>query len=396
MDDAEWDRRWGGAGAGGGGAPRRSVDGGVITDLRNQPSITRHALAPARQARARAQKVALRTTLDEQMAERRARKAQQAREQAAWDAKYGASRPLTAIEQREAQAQQERLLVQQKQQELEGMRAARQAASRAATTAASVQASADRHGMLRPIQEQPQQPAQTAAQRDIAHALANPDKNVQFMTSSAKAAVDAVKREQYLRDLEVQIEDQKRRKQRQKEEEQAEDRRREQAAAGYTPWGRHGAGAPLRDTGGRVITNLRKHASPARMQRRQEAAQHLRVQQQQAGRRQRSRESYGNATDLGAGGPPDAAPPPPPSPSQLNALRAEGKPAGASGSPAVVAALKAEVSELRSSNNELRAKNVELKDELFDAQETVEMLAQRVEQLNKRLQQAERNNNKGR
>ncbi len=31
-----------------------------------------------------------------------------------------------------------------------------------------------------------------------------------------------------------------------------------QASQGYQPWGRQGAGAPLRDGGGHVITNLRK------------------------------------------------------------------------------------------------------------------------------------------
>ena len=67
MNDAAWDNMWGGGGAGGGGAPRRAADGGVIANLRGQPTITRHSESPAQAEMRRRKQEQLRKQLDGQL-----------------------------------------------------------------------------------------------------------------------------------------------------------------------------------------------------------------------------------------------------------------------------------------------------------------------------------------
>lgn len=51
MEDAQWDRQWGNGGAGGGGSPLRNTQGNIITDLRNNHSVTRTNISDADQQR---------------------------------------------------------------------------------------------------------------------------------------------------------------------------------------------------------------------------------------------------------------------------------------------------------------------------------------------------------
>ena len=62
-----------------------------------------------------------------------------------------------------------------------------------------------------------------------------------------------------------QIEMKNQRKEKEKQERLARERREEQAAAEYNPWGRGGAGAPLRNEGGQIVADyrsMRNHKSP--------------------------------------------------------------------------------------------------------------------------------------
>ena len=213
------------------------------------------------------------------------------------------------------------------------------------------------------------------------------------MTSEAKAAVDKIKREKYLAELAVQIDEQKQRRRQQKEKERQEDLRREREAAEYMPFGRHGAGAPLRDTGGRVITNLRKYNSPQYQQRRERVSV-------------------------------AASPPPPPAPlgddrlpgvrlsptekgqGPISIINSPNRPgeqprvgmvtrmqqeelgnSGGSDKSLLVGALQNEIADLRSENFQLRQHERDLKDQLFSAQGTIERLAARVAELNRQFSQ---------
>jgi hypothetical protein len=417
---------WGGQGAGGGGAPRRREDGGVIANLRSQPSITRHSESPVQAERRRRKQEQLRTNLEAQIREREDRKLRQKMrqkmEQERWDAKYGSGvgrgaaggsggarggggggggddQPVELLSPIELREREMRQQLEQQQQQLQQHQEQLQQYRQQQNPQQHLQKQQQQ-------QQQPQQQGQHAAsvsKRNVQHALANPDKDIQFMTSEAKAAVDKIKREKYLAELAVQIEDQKQRRREQKEQERREDLRRERDAAGYTPFGRHGAGAPLRDTGGRVITNLRKYNSPQRQQRRREEAlassppppppappcdeplPGLKLSPTEWRRRPRLTGNRAKRGEQSVAAMVQNAPRQAQQmqhPSMIPCVQQ-----GVGNNSPLVEALRSEIADLRSENAQLRQNERNLKDQLFSAKETIERLAARVAELNRQFSQ---------
>lgn len=73
------------------------------------------------------------------------------------------------------------------------------------------------------------------------------------------ALVDKKKATQqaYQEELKRQMQEREEKKRKEKEEKERYDRKIEQEAANYNPWGKGGAGAPIRDSGGHLVANLR-------------------------------------------------------------------------------------------------------------------------------------------
>eukprot|EP00949_MAST-11_sp_MAST-11-sp1_P000113 g113.t1 len=73
------------------------------------------------------------------------------------------------------------------------------------------------------------------------------------------SAVDEAqrKKQEWIQALEGQIRERKAREARAKQESRNRERKAEMEAASYNPWGRGGAGAPLRDDTGKIVTDLR-------------------------------------------------------------------------------------------------------------------------------------------
>ena len=104
MEDAQWDRQWGNGGQGGGGSPLRNTQGNIITDLRNNHSITRSNISDADQQRLITKRERQRHILEEQIQDRARRKAKQKQEDDLWEQRYSqpaSHKRMTAIEQRE-------------------------------------------------------------------------------------------------------------------------------------------------------------------------------------------------------------------------------------------------------------------------------------------------------
>ena len=194
-----------------------------------------------------------------------------------WDQRYGGNsggaRGMTAIERREQEMQITTVVPKHRGQQQQG-RVAAIASPRGSPSPDVVVLKPLRASVVNDDAHYVSDNKEATAEemrnaRDIDHALANPDKNIQFMTSEAKSAVDDIKRQQYLIDLQLQIDQQHERKRITKEREEEEDRQREIDMRSYQPFGRQGAGAPLRTTSGQVITNLRKENSRQDRQERQ-------------------------------------------------------------------------------------------------------------------------------
>ena len=406
MEDSDWDHQWGNHSSGGGGSPYRNMSGELITDLLQVNAgannlITRPNISPADQSRLQAKRDKQRLVLQAQIEEKKKRHAQKKREDSLWEKKY-APTYRTAIEQREYELslQQPRRTPDQpgqafgqpgpgKQYPLESPRN---------KPPPDVVTLRPLHGSVVSTKDTTAAAATTTGAtaedirnaRDVQHALANPNDNIQFMTSEAKAAVDEIKREQYLRDLSVQIQQQKERKQRKLQEELEEDLRREQEADGYQPWGRQGGGAPLRDTGGRIITNLRRKnnylmknhgdgANLGRGTRKQHMDHHMQV-------------------------PAVVLPPPPSSPhpstqnngtlvSRQQSTHAQGAAMDRSELPVqqrspptaskLVESQRSELLRLRAANKNLVDENINLRDELYGSQSSNERLEMQILALEK-------------
>ncbi|XP_068748088.1 centrosome and spindle pole-associated protein 1-like isoform X1 [Montipora capricornis] len=76
---------------------------------------------------------------------------------------------------------------------------------------------------------------------------------------SDQASVDKKKATQlaYQEELKKQMQERNERKQKEKEDKERYDRKIEQEAANFNPWGKGGGGAPLRDSAGHLVANLR-------------------------------------------------------------------------------------------------------------------------------------------
>ena len=193
-----------------------------------------------------------------------------------------------------------------------------------------------------------------------------------------------------------------------------------QASQGYQPWGRQGAGAPLRDGGGHVITNLRKKngimdygeiqrgnsssgssgsssSSSSRQSRRssrngrginsngrksprENPTSYIHLSERQRRRRTSSSPRQNSPRQ---NSPRDwdhtpSQPPPPPSPNE--ALYQKSSNRSPRESTKTVASTKHKISErkeliqLRTENNELRTENNALKDEVYSHQGNIEEL----------------------
>ena len=408
MEDSAWDRKWGNQG-GGGGSPLRNKNGKIVTDLRNNGVITRANVSKLSQQRAKDQRTEQRYILEKQIAERAKRKQKQKLEDQMWDMRYGngndgndgnEGRGMTAIERREteqqqvlqqqnnklqAQQQQLRLLEEQQQKQQQQQQQVPLASPRDSLPPDFVVLKPLRATVVSGTNTTATMDNRTADQvtndRNVAHALANPDKNIQFMTSEAKAAVDDIKRQQYLAELAIQIEEQKDRKRREKRREMEEDRQRAEASRGYMPWGRQGHGAPLRDTGGQVITNLRKQNSRHPPSKRNivyggalgndysKPSSRLSNRQQQQHRQQCRQPSPQ---------PPQPHPQPLPQsqPPQSQPLLSPSSPLNRMSAPSskLVASQRDELLRLRAENGTLRTDNLALRDELYAYQNNVEIL----------------------
>lgn len=77
--------------------------------------------------------------------------------------------------------------------------------------------------------------------------------------SDDPALVDKKKaaKQAYQEELKRQMQEREVKKRKEKEEKERYDRKIEQEAANYNPWGKGGAGAPIRDSGGQLVANLR-------------------------------------------------------------------------------------------------------------------------------------------
>jgi len=74
---------------------------------------------------------------------------------------------------------------------------------------------------------------------------------------SARFVAQKTKQQAYLADLQHQIELKNQRKEREKQERIARERREAEEARNYQPWGRGGAGAPLRNADGSIRADIR-------------------------------------------------------------------------------------------------------------------------------------------